>query len=490
MGFALRVIVPLLFGLVFTAVGAGVLYRVEWPIWTSQPVRDWEAMFFESVGGILFAGVGVILLSQSRGWAKALATERRLKRRFPNEPWRWRKEWAEGSIESVDRATARHAIAIAFVVNLFTLPAATAVATGISEGDLVIVAILLMFAAVGLWLAVWAARSSLILRRFKGTTLVLEQLPIEPGTMLRGTVRVAAGVPVDAELKVRLSCVRKRVRRTRILWQSEVSAPKHRCLLTSSQSSIPIDIPVPKDRPLTSASCARDVRTLWYLDVSGACPGPDFWTRFEVPVFYRGSEPGMANAAHGAAFMPSPGPPDRRPLEGLGIVHEPLASGGEAWTFRRARHKRHATALTLLAALWTVFTIALLLNDDFSFIGLLVCGAVNVLLIQWMLSLWFTEHRIALDDRSLTLTRRRFGRGKVVVIPRHEIRAVRAAGGTQVTDTRLYYDLQVESAGGRHTAACMLDPAVAAWFAEHLMKGSETAAARDSNRGLEPARIR
>jgi len=93
-----------------------------------------------------------------------------------------------------------------------------------------------------------------------------------------------------------------------------------------------------------------------------------------------------------------------------------------------------------------------------------------------VLSLWFTEYRIELDDAMLTLKRTGFMARAPIEIPRQWVRRVRAKRGMQ-TGNKLYYDLTVETNEGTHTAASSIaDYSVANWLARHLM-GDEPKAA-------------
>ena len=93
----------------------------------------------------------------------------------------------------------------------------------------------------------------------------------------------------------------------------------------------------------------------WRLEVAGECPGPDFSSRFELPVF----DTGEAQAADRAPVRRAPRlstseRPDTRTLDILGIAYERRADGAETWTFRRGHHKTLAATISLFAAVWTI----------------------------------------------------------------------------------------------------------------------------------------
>jgi hypothetical protein len=332
------------------------------------------------------------------------------------------------------------------------------------NGEIATFLLVLPMFAVGAGLAFSTTRAWLIQRRFSGTSLVLRQSPVELGGRLRGEIRVLTAVPVERELTVRLSCLRRyqdRGRKERVLWQTESTVPRHLCQLTPTSASIPIDVPAAADQPATSGRRDHHARILWRLDVFGACSGPDFAAHFEVPVFGRVSERAAADAS--ASGQPSPAPrwPNARAL-GIKIERRP---NGYTWIFRRRR-----TPLAVWIAAGTLFltlsAAGLLLGG--AVLGAIMFGVPAGVGIRWTLDLWLTEHRITLDPRNLTLGRSGY-RPEVIVIPRTEIHAVKAARSTQLDSGQLYYDLLVESVARSYTVASMLESAVAARLADEVM---------------------
>ena len=69
--------------------------------------------------------------------------------------------------------------------------------------------------------------------------------------------------------------------------------------------------------------------------------------------------------------------------------------------------------------------------------------------------MWFTEYRVTLDRGLLTLARRGFMARKPIEIPQQWITHVRAKRGMQAGN-KLFYDLEVETGDGKHTAASSL----------------------------------
>ena len=84
----------------------------------------WSVLLFQGVFALVFGGVGFGLIIGARYGAKKLREERGLQERFPDEPWRWKKEWADSRIQSSNRAGAYAAVVFALLWNLVSAAAA------------------------------------------------------------------------------------------------------------------------------------------------------------------------------------------------------------------------------------------------------------------------------------------------------------------------------------------------------------------------------
>jgi hypothetical protein len=427
------------------------------------------------VFALVFGGVGFGLLFGARIGGKKLAAANALREQFPDEPWRWRPEWANGRIAGSTRSAAYVAIGFAVLWNLISLPLLFVLPGAISGGNTA-AAIGLLFPLIGVGLAAWAIRAWLQLKRFKVATLMLAKLPIALGGRLKGMIRVEAAVPVTADFRLELACVessvsgsgKNRQHHERMLWQRQWRVPRHQCQISTQLTTIPVDVSVPADQPeTTSDDSSNEIE--WRLDVTGECPGPDFWSRFELPVFTTATHALPTEPASPAALATrerlDPGA-----LGALGIYYERLPRGGEAWTFRRGQNKGVAKGLSAFAALWTAICGALFFLDA-PWLFRIVFPLSDALIIWWVLELWLTEYRVTLDRGLLTLTRRGFMARAPIEIPVKWIRGVQAKVGMQAGN-KLYYNLEVETADAKHTAASSLaDYDVAKSLARHWAAG-------------------
>ncbi len=423
----------------------------------------WPLLAFQSLFALIFGGVGGGLMYGAIVGGKKVAAQRELQRRYPNEPWRWRPEWSNPRIESSSRATAYGATVFAMLWNAVSAPVLMFLPDELAKGNRAAL-IGLVFPLAGIGLAVWAVRAWLRLRRFGTSALALERVPIGLGGGWRGSIRVPARVELDGEFHLDLSCVeryrsgtgRNRSTSERILWQNEWTVPRSRCAFAAGITTIPVEIAVPAEQPATSVDDGD--RITWRLDVSAVCPGPDYWSRFALPVFDLGERAPLfgdaedtpmtavgAGSAATAALEP-------RTLAALGIVCQREPSGRETWTFRRARDKSVALSLTAITAIWSAISIGLFWTDA-PLLFPLAFGAFDLVFVWWTLTLWLTEYRVALDDRTLKLSRRGFAAARPHELPRAFVRKVRVARGMQA-GSKLYYDLK----GTRPTAASRPPP--------------------------------
>jgi hypothetical protein len=358
--------------------------------------------------------------------------------------------------------------------NLISTPAVLLVPRGANAGFLVSVVVML-FPLVGIGLAVWAVRAWWQWHRFRVVTCDLAQMPVALGGRLQGAIRVGTAVPVDREFRLELCCSERRTTGSnnesseRLLWQTQVSVPRARCQITSDFTHIPVDVAVPAAQPATTTG-DESAAIRWYLDVTGECPGPDFWSRFELPVFDVG--PARVAPEPAATAADSIERPDRRRLATLGIDYTTLPGGGERWIFKRARNVGAAAGLTFFTTVWTAIS-AWLFTADAPFVVPLVFGGFDVLLLWWVLSLWLTEYRVTLDRGVLTLTKRSIVNRAPVEIPLQWIRSASTKRGMQAGN-KLYYDVRIETVDGAYTAASEIDDYnVASWLAGYWRTGGK-----------------
>lgn len=407
-----------------------------------------------------------------------------LRERYPDQPWRWRPEWASGVIRCSHAHTAMFTWAIAWVWNLLSAPILWAVPGEFAKGNHLI-AVGLLFPAVGFGLLVLAIRETLRWRRYGRSDLVLDPFPGVVGGRFAGTVQLGTSVGTDGAFDATLSCVRIRIsgtgrnrsRREDLLWQDEQRLDASDCPVGPRGTAVPIAFPIPAGQEPSSPEPGRDV-VEWRLDVRATIPGIDYQARFLVPVF-RTAESDVAFP--GAAARDTS---DRRPAplptlteDDAGwrfspasrIRVQPLPAGGSSFWFPAFRNPASALSLAAFAVVWVGITAALIAAEDVPRLFGVTFGAFAVLIVWGALRECFRSVRVEATAAGLTI------RSRTLLWPRRrriaagDIERIEAALHGQ-HNQRARYDVVVHTGNGRRHAAgeAIADKREAEWLAGEL----------------------
>jgi hypothetical protein len=213
----------------------------------------------------------------------------RLRAQHPNEPWLWRRDWAEHAVrESVDIG-GWCLWGFAIVWNLFCVPLWFLVRWEWPMDAKTILMAAFPISGVLLFLFVLYRA----LRRYKyGVSLCrIDRSPIPLGSTLRGELEVRLHEPPPAGFTLRLANVRRTVQRSgkersvheSILWQDEQTIT-HGVMLSQNGLRVPVRFDLPWDCEPCDLSNPNDT-VLWRLHASAEVPGIDYEAAFELPVF-------------------------------------------------------------------------------------------------------------------------------------------------------------------------------------------------------------
>ena len=414
-----------------------------------------------------------------------------LRERHPDEPWRWRPDWASGVIRCAHAHSAMFLWAIACVWNLLSAPILWAVPEEFAKENHLI-AVGLLFPTVGVGLLVLAIRETLRWRRYGRSDLVLDTLPGVVGGRFAGTVQLGASVGTEGAFETTLSCVRIRVsgagknrsRREDLLWQDEDRLEASACQGGPRGTAVPIAFSIPAGQQPSSPEPGRDI-VEWRLDVRATIPGIDYQARFVVPVF-RTAESAVAVTDRRPAPLPrfTETGTARRFSAGSRIRVEPLPSGGSVVWFPAFRNPASAVSLASFAVLWVGITAALVYAEDVPRVFGVTFGVFAVLIVWGALRECFRSVRVeataaGLSIRSRTLLwprRRRIAAG--------DIERIEAALHGQ-HNQRARYDVVVHTTSGRQYTAgeAIPDKREAEWLAgemERAVRGESAGELRAS----------
>ena len=255
-----------------------------------MPVLRWEVLGFELVFVVLFGGAGWGLLAASVLKLRKMRLEAALVRRYPNEPWMHRVEWAGPRIRSSQGADALGESFLAVFWNVATFPILLIVPREVANGRYVALTFLVIPLA-GLGLAYWAIVELARTKRFGRTSLHLDTMPGRPGQELRGHIDAPAALQGASGVALNLRCEkqygvssRRGARNaTEPFWATDVTAPVLAGQSAAGDAVVAVAIAIPPGLPDSSRGGAEEYA--WYLSASAPLPGADFAAEFEIPVF-------------------------------------------------------------------------------------------------------------------------------------------------------------------------------------------------------------
>lgn len=246
-------------------------------------MRSGMMWFMGGFGGVFGAvGLGVFIggfVGLFRGGAS-----RKLAREYPNEPWRWREDWAGGVVKAGNRAAAIGILVFSTFWSGF-VGFAFAMAL-LNRGQVPVPAwiILGVFQLVGIGLIAWAIRELRVARRYGAAIFHMASVPGVLGGKLAGVVAVPSYAEPYESYDVEIACERT-VRRgkntsTETLWKDERRLDPAKLPAKVDGVQVPVLFALPHHLPPSEGNVN------WRLRVRGKQAGPDLDLRFEVPVFH------------------------------------------------------------------------------------------------------------------------------------------------------------------------------------------------------------
>jgi hypothetical protein len=343
-----------------------------------------------------------------------------------------------------------------------------------------LVALGLLFPAIGVGLLVWALRMTARWRRFGPATFELAGAPAAPGGSCHGTIYVPVDVSrphhdLTAGVTLKLTSVKRVVARgdddTRetIEWQEEQYVRGDLIALTASGAAIPVHFDIP-DGAQETTSIDGSSGTVWVLSAASPRTSVNFAEEFEVPV-YRAAGTPQARPVVSRSASAAAEPVTLAHLAASGIHVRPTPEGVE-YVFGPARNASLAigfTAFTLIwtGALWVQRTL------EFPLIFQVLTALVDVVLVLFALDLWLGQTRVTIGPG---LVRRRhaiLGLGSTRTIPSPDIMDVRLDITMQQNSGRSgtpYYELKALLKNGRRRSlgGGVRDKRQAEWLAAQM----------------------
>jgi hypothetical protein len=444
----------IVFAIPFAAIGTGALVSFARGL-----VRGGEMPVVLGIVGMVFSLVGYGMIVGALMGRKRGQREDELRARHPGQPWLWKEEWASRRIHDSNRTNTVFLWVLAVFWNAVSWPVLLVLPRELEQQNWVVL-VAAIFPVAGVILIGGAIRATMRAMRFNRSTLVLDQVPVSIGGMLRGHVEVPYEPLAEASsIIVRLTAI-NRVRSGKSTTES-IAVQEEREVLRGSVSrmpdgvSIPIAIDVPYDGPETQTE--GNAQSRWRLTVDAEVPGIDYSASFDVPVFR--TELSMARAD--APSLPPPEP--RAPVD---YVTKQTLAGRELY-FGRFRARGMAVFMFFFSLLWTAI-VGVLFVVDAPIIITLVFAFFDVLIVGIALDMFFGSTTVLLG-RDKVVVRHTLFRTKETVLRRDEIASAKATMGSQAGG-RPYYDVEVRTAGGKkvHAGRYIRSKREAEWVASQI----------------------
>lgn len=431
----------------------------------------WTTALVFGLLGLVFSGIGA---GMHFGFRKQAARATRLTERqqlFPEEPWRWREDWADGPITDTMRQQMIASWFVAILWNAIALPSTVlgireALRTG--EPALWFVTI---FGLVGLGLLVSAILQTMRYRRYGVSALELETFPGFLGGTLAGRIRASLDLHEVPRIPIMLRCIRQvvtgtgkhRSTREEVLWEHQIDVV--RTFREGASTLIHFTFRLPADAPPSAPLPAVD-QVLWRLEAHAEVPGVDYHAIFEVPVF----------APPAGAVLPS----DDLPIAvGFDDYTQPPSSrilvtttrrGTEVW-LPAARHVVPALVVTASAVFFGGIGVVLLWSDAPRILAWLL-ALTGGLVGMAAANLWFGTSRVLANSDGLEITQGFVGLGRTRVIPAGDVQDIATQSGMQA-NARYYHDLALLLSGGKRIVLgrAIREKREAEWLADRLLRG-------------------
>jgi hypothetical protein len=472
------------FGISFTAAGAFTLWMAPGKLAQHTP-NAW--IMLPAGAAFLLIGVG-FLVALVRG-PRAVLADARTAAQFPDEPWKWRADWAQGFAQDETRRALATSVVFATLWNLISMPAgAIAWQKGVLGGERMAL-LAFLFPFVGLGLVVSAVRESVRQARDHRSRLDLDAVPVPVGRTFSGTVRTHLATPPPSGFHVTLSAIRteragsgsSESTWTRVLWQDEADVPGRVAAEPDAQGPCvvaPVVFRIPSEAASTDHHDSSNA-VAWTLEVQAKEPGVDYRAAFAVPV-YRTADSDRPESADNATHLRSMLAPVFTVPDAATLATAPrpvpaspvrVTNDGEALVvdFPAARNREMALGLTGYAVLWTGF-LALMLGLHAPAIFPAVWALFDALLVYGVLAAWLHVTQVRVDKGGVDIASGLGEPGAPRRIARADIDDVRIAIG-MTAGTTAYYDIKVMRKSGMALTAGggIRHKAEAEWIAARMM---------------------
>jgi hypothetical protein len=463
-----------LFGLPFALFGLFALSQVIQLAVTGNSTGN-STVWLPLIFGIVFSSVGFGLIFLAIFGAKRAQRQNRLQVEHPAEPWLWREDWAQGRVKSRTKTNTIAGWVFAIFWNIVSLPLAFLSAPRIVQQRNPAGLIVMIFPVVGVFLLIRAIRQTIALYEFGNTCFEMSSVPGVIGRELKGQIHARFPHSPDHGIHLLLSCVHRVTTNAgkssstseRILWRDEANLSSSQLFPGPDGTTIPVAFRIPLDAQSTDNRNVRD-EFVWMLEALADVPGVDYHDIFEVPIFRTEQTPAHEEAEKFAVSAPSQAQ-TRPDVMTVSINHN--ASGTEFY-FPAARNKSFATLTSVFLAIFSAAAYFLLHHAPLIFP--LAFGFFSLVLLHITLRLWLGTTRVVIGGGTMTVQSGWLGGGTTRQIAFSEIasisdRITAQQGGGSGTP---YYDIELRLINGEKITLgrTLRDKQETEWLTEEMRR--------------------
>lgn len=460
-----------LFGGVFALAGGAAIYSV-------LQSNETGAELFVGLGvGALFLAVGLGIILFGRWAMRVHAEEKKLEARYPDEPWRWRTEWANGRIQGGSRSELAFVWMFAVFWNAVSFPVFFFGWDELARKDPMVLALVALFPLVGLGLLWWAVRVALRHLKYGTSELRLRSTPGVVGGRLEGDVYCRVSHIPRTGVRVALTCTRQVPdsdgTSEKLIWEAEKTISAGALGRDSRGMRIPVEFIIPSDRDESKKSIGNESGIEWRLNVHAEAEGIDFAAQFEVPVFRTSeSRDDVSEDDHDAGVFGRKGV-DFDPSQASFIVRaSPL--GGTEYYFPPGRNRGAAVGLSIFLIIWLA-ALAPMLHFGIPWFFIAIWGLFALLMLYIALAMWIEKAWIRVEDGRISVGSSMPLSGGTKALVFSEIDRIQTAIGMSQTGSatqraKAWHDIEIHPKHGKPlTAAVRLaDKQEALWLIGRL----------------------
>lgn len=458
----------MLFALPFAGAGIAALVQGLRMLPSGKHKEIMEPLLF----GVIFTlgGLGMMVFGYYSMRAEKARNAR--KAAHPDEPWRWREDWAAGRADSQSGLGVWGIWIFAVFWNLVSGPVTVLVIPRELQKGNKVVLFALLFPLVGLGLLSAAIYATMQRRKYGRTVFKLLANPCVIGGQAAGMIEIPRKVKPQDGFKVELKCIRRlvtgsgkhRTTSETTLWEERATVTQDLLTHEQERTGVPVQFMIPASAEEASKeACNPSIH--WRLKVEADVPGVDLNETFELPVFRTAESP----AATGASSLA--GPRWDRPVEdyqapkNTRIQVMGLPTGGSAIVFPAARNLGVFFGVALFSGIFTA-VIAVSVVKKAPIIFPIAFGLFDALLLMICVSMLTHSSRVEADANGVKVIDKGVLGKKESRYLADEVADVTTKVGMQA-GSKNYYDLQLELKSGRTIAlgSSIPDGEHAAWLA-------------------------